>query len=684
VVLVTVLLMGILFLNSLVLAGTIDNMKTFGNSPPEKSTVTGPWFGKVKAGEPYKCKIIALDPDDDNVSYQVDWDDGEISDWTEWFQSGLEITQSHIYNEKGNFLIKARAKDVYGQIGPWGVIHFGVTHDSQKSSYNPKSLNPLILGKSGISLVTVKVIEDMKDCGWYSCNVPFTINYESDEVSSIYYSYNSGEWTDYTGPFEISEEGKNNYLEWHTFNHEGNISEIDGPFYFSIDKSSPEIEEVQWEAYKEGGIWYALFTCYAVDEDSGMDRVEMYINGVFYELQEHNGPSYEFTVEVDTLEYGDELTWIHFDKVGNWEIDDISWYIESYFISSEMFEKDRSQFNKNIPSIGNIEEIQQYDCSLKEDFPISSLVVVVDREMGKNNWSVSDVIIDLIPDNDISEILYKLDSSDWTPYTESIVISEGGDHEFLWYVTDLEGHSSIPDFISFNIDQTPPEISVDWETYKYDGRWYADFICDVYDKESDIDRVEMWINDGIYAEIPDGGPGTDYVFTLEWGKAIKKAVFKFVAYNDAGLSAIVVVNGSDIKSSPSSQYFNSPPDAPRITGPIHGKVGVNYEFTFRAVDPDDDNVSYLIKWGDDHQTDWVGPFYSGDEIILNHTWDDIRYYRIEAKVKDIYGAESEWSTTLIPISKSNDVSFMNWLYRFPFIQMVFEFFENIQILKNNP
>jgi len=37
---------------------------------------------------------------------------------------------------------------------------------------------------------------------------------------------------------------------------------------------------------------------------------------------------------------------------------------------------------------------------------------------------------------------------------------------------------------------------------------------------------------------------------------------------------------------------NNPPDAPEIAGPINGKVGVSYCFTFTTVDPDGDDVSY--------------------------------------------------------------------------------------------
>jgi hypothetical protein len=96
----------------------ILNVTIIDNQPPDRPKITGPWIEVI----PYECKIRGIDPDGDNVSYQIDWDDGDISDWTTWYLSGEEITRNHTYNEQGDFQIKARAKDIHGAIGEWGVI----------------------------------------------------------------------------------------------------------------------------------------------------------------------------------------------------------------------------------------------------------------------------------------------------------------------------------------------------------------------------------------------------------------------------------------------------------------------------------------------------------------------------------------------------------------------------------
>lgn len=96
---------------------------------------------------------------------------------------------------------------------------------------------------------------------------------------------------------------------------------------------------------------------------------------------------------------------------------------------------------------------------------------------------------------------------------------------------------------------------------------------------------------------------------------------------------------------------NNPPSPPTITGPVYGKPGVAYEFSFNSVDIDGDNVSYYIEWGDGTSDGWTEYFPSGTDVIISHLWEEVSWYNIiQAKAKDIHGNESEWSTYYIPIS----------------------------------
>jgi hypothetical protein len=94
---------------------------------------------------------------------------------------------------------------------------------------------------------------------------------------------------------------------------------------------------------------------------------------------------------------------------------------------------------------------------------------------------------------------------------------------------------------------------------------------------------------------------------------------------------------------------NTAPVKPTITGPAKGKPGVNYEYTVTAIDPEDQQVSYFIDWGDGTSTGWLGPYDSGSPVIVNHTWETKQTFTVKAKAKDALGAESEWASLAVKI-----------------------------------
>jgi agmatine/peptidylarginine deiminase len=84
---------------------------------------------------------------------------------------------------------------------------------------------------------------------------------------------------------------------------------------------------------------------------------------------------------------------------------------------------------------------------------------------------------------------------------------------------------------------------------------------------------------------------------------------------------------------------NDSPEIIDFYGPTEGRTGEEYTYCVIAEDPDYNPIYVQWDWDDGNITDWIGPFESGDEICEKHTWDKQRMYRIEVRVKDIYGAE---------------------------------------------
>jgi subtilisin family serine protease len=118
--------------------------------------------------------------------------------------------------------------------------------------------------------------------------------------------------------------------------------------------------------------------------------------------------------------------------------------------------------------------------------------------------------------------------------------------------------------------------------------------------------------------------------------------------------------------------LNQPPSKPMITGQIKGEPGIEYEYKFMSTDPNRDNIEYCIDWGDNNIEVCKGPYSSGAETSVNHTWSELGDYIIKAKAIDVYGAESELATFKVSMLKIKIYNpkipmFFKILERYPFI-----------------
>jgi len=120
---------------------------------------------------------------------------------------------------------------------------------------------------------------------------------------------------------------------------------------------------------------------------------------------------------------------------------------------------------------------------------------------------------------------------------------------------------------------------------------------------------------------------------------------------------------SDTTSALIQEINNNPPDKPNIAGQTTGKAGTPYAYKFSAVDPEEDDVYYWIEWGDNDIEEWIGPYDSGKEIIVSHTWSEQDTYIIHAKAKDTKDAEGDWATLSVNMPK-NKIETSSLLIRF--------------------
>jgi len=78
------------------------------NNPPEKPSISGPKIGFKNSL--YDFSLLSIDPDDNPVQYIIDWGDGK-SEITYYFQSGISIKKSHIWDLPGRYTIRVKAYD---------------------------------------------------------------------------------------------------------------------------------------------------------------------------------------------------------------------------------------------------------------------------------------------------------------------------------------------------------------------------------------------------------------------------------------------------------------------------------------------------------------------------------------------------------------------------------------------
>ena len=99
---------------------------------------------------------------------------------------------------------------------------------------------------------------------------------------------------------------------------------------------------------------------------------------------------------------------------------------------------------------------------------------------------------------------------------------------------------------------------------------------------------------------------------------------------------------------------NQPPNIPKITGTTSGKPNITYDFTFNTIDPDGDDVRYIIDW-DDGNIDTTGFNPSGTDIIVSHSWSETGSYECSVYAEDVYGSVSDETIFTITIKKSKSI-----------------------------
>jgi len=89
---------------------TVASRLVDGDQPTKPDTPNGPV--KVEIGQEYYYTTSSSDPDGEKIKYGFDWDgDYFVDEWTGYYESGEEVTVSHVWEEKGNYGIRVKVRD---------------------------------------------------------------------------------------------------------------------------------------------------------------------------------------------------------------------------------------------------------------------------------------------------------------------------------------------------------------------------------------------------------------------------------------------------------------------------------------------------------------------------------------------------------------------------------------------
>ena len=85
------------------------NISIVENQIPVKVVINGPTWGF--GGVEYEFTFMSTDADDHDLFYRVNWDDENDTGYTGPYSSGETLTLVHSWKNKGEYMIKAWAKD---------------------------------------------------------------------------------------------------------------------------------------------------------------------------------------------------------------------------------------------------------------------------------------------------------------------------------------------------------------------------------------------------------------------------------------------------------------------------------------------------------------------------------------------------------------------------------------------
>ncbi len=170
--------------------GVIDEVEVYknpeGNQPPNAPIIEGPTAGTV--GEEYSYAFLAADPEGGDISYWIDWGDGNNTGWIGPYSSNDVVNVNYTWFENGLFEIRAKTKDIFYDMSEWTTLLVAMGNVAPDA---PIITGPTI-GKKGEQTEFTFVTTDLNghDVSYYvewgdDSNTGWTENFPSGEEITL-------------------------------------------------------------------------------------------------------------------------------------------------------------------------------------------------------------------------------------------------------------------------------------------------------------------------------------------------------------------------------------------------------------------------------------------------------------------------------------------------------------------
>lgn len=261
------------------------------------------------------------------------------------------------------------------------LLLVGTSFISLVGSFSPEDQIGAINDTEPLDAPSIVIIIDgtMGENQWYVSCVTITITANGDIVYIMYKLDDDTEWTEYTGLFLVTEDGEH-IIYAYGIDSGGNQSNAQAEF--KIDQTDPTIELT---IEKIGNNTW-MFYVYAIDETSGVNRVEFYVDG------EYLGEVTEAPYEWEYSGTGRVLDVIVYDNAGNFVIrEQVPWIMPMVDFTNA-----RTTLDKQVLDDIKIEDTSGCDCEgckLRIELIPGSGITMIIRNVGDSDctrvlWSI--------------------------------------------------------------------------------------------------------------------------------------------------------------------------------------------------------------------------------------------------------------------------------------------------------